>query len=198
VSLFSQGDIGSKATADTTYHALVSEACSDANNNGGGVSSSSDASGAHTPIVSSSKVDSGTLISSMPRTSSPMVSLKQIPKKKTLKPIKTLLAQRSGATNSAGVPPKRFASAHTRSYAGNAQLLTGVEVSSSNTRKEGPRTGASSLVKSVIKCGTIHQKDSKGGVAGTRNGAPVSKIVLNTGILYIFTKTHRAEFVRTK
>jgi hypothetical protein len=119
-------------------------------------------------------------------------------------------------------PTKRSAfgnttsSAHTRSHAGTAELLTGVETltfskattvgsgvaaaaSTSTTKHQhsskGTFTGNVMIGKNATKQA---QKDSKDGIITIRNGSSVRKIIMNTGTLYIDLCTHRAEFVRTK
>ena len=153
---------------------------------------------------------------------------KIVPKKKASKPLKPSLKHTSAfssssrrntpspgslfaSSSSAVSPTKRSAfgitsSAHTRSNAGTAELLKGVETNvfgkatiGGVTTKTQPTTkGFSGNVMIGKNAGKQSQKDNKDGIITIRNGLSVRKIIMNTGTLYIDVSTHRAEFVRTK
>jgi hypothetical protein len=162
--------------------------------------------------------------------------LKPLPIKKKAKATKSSLHQHSTTLNrrtptpilhssSTSSPNKRSiggtGSAHTRSNAGNAELLTGVEsnivgkvangaksvhnatsVNSSNSELHHHKSSNKSIInnlmigKNALK--QTNHGDNKDGIMTIRNGLSVRKIIMNTGTLYIYANTHHAEFVRTK
>lgn len=86
-------------------------------------------------------------------------------------------------------PPK--CRSHTRSTAGDVQLLTGVThqlVSSQSSLK--------STNFNTAKTRMVGSNDK--GIVTTRNGLPVTKVPMNTGILFIYKGSRQVEFVRTK
>jgi hypothetical protein len=181
-------------------------------------SSSSDASVVETPMPANDVTNNGidsTIVATL--SSTLHAAVKQLPAKKKSKPIKPSSLQHRGLTPPLISPNKRSSSsAHTRSNAGTAELLTGVEIGNPHpsVMHHGSKPATSKLsnigsmhMKSSIKAGggTVagvhHNKKISppgGGVMTTRNGLPVTKIMMNTGTLYIYMKTHHAEFIRTK
>lgn len=180
--------------------------------------------------LTTSKANDSTITSSSLSLSNTTVmhptTSKSVPKKKPSKPLKPSLKHTSAFTTSSRrntpspgslftssslSPTKRSAfgitsSAHTRSNAGTAELLKGVEahivgkatvggVTTKHQQSSKGFTGNVMIGKNATKQA---QKDNKDGILTIRNGVSVRKIIMNTGTLYIDLSTHRAEFVRTK